>query len=109
MAPLKPKNVQTGGAFYRLNDATYQTKSYYQLTTIRKYAFSRHRDLEDLTIEGNRIKVLHPGDFEHLANLKRLRLRNNRIHTVSASSLKVGHSASPDEVVIYRSVLFNTC
>ena len=42
----------------RLNDATNHARSNYQLTKIGKYVLGRNPHLEQLTIEGNHIKIL---------------------------------------------------
>ena len=41
--------------------------------------FCRSKHVKDISIEGNRIKVIHPNDFDMLENLRTLHLRNNRI------------------------------
>ncbi|XP_064634417.1 insulin-like growth factor-binding protein complex acid labile subunit [Lineus longissimus] len=62
--------------------------SYYQISTLTRNAFSRSRQLQELSITGNRIKRLQPGDFEMLTNLEKLTLRKNKIKGVEEKTFR---------------------
>ncbi len=49
----------------------------------------RSKNVREISVEGNRIKVIHPGDFEMLHDLRALTLRNNRIKLVWPKSFQV--------------------
>ncbi|XP_013403218.1 toll-like receptor Tollo [Lingula anatina] len=63
--------------------SSYSSTPFSQLTTVPKRPFLLSRELKQLAIEGNRIKIVHERQFEMLHDLKKLSLKNNRLKTIS--------------------------
>ncbi|XP_074660049.1 uncharacterized protein LOC141912634 [Tubulanus polymorphus] len=62
--------------------------SSYQLTYLAKDAFRQSGQINVLALTGNRIRIIHAGQFDSLRQLKRLSLKKNRIKLVSMASFR---------------------
>lgn len=76
------------GNSYNEKTSRYSKKPFEQLTTLSRNSFFVSPELKQLAIEGNRIKILHPREFDMLKSLKKLSLRNNRIQMLPVRALK---------------------